>query len=258
MEATKVCERVYADTSGAGKGNIGAIELPSFTIVVDSTIATKTAASFRKSLESTIASPIRKLVLTHYHSDHVLGLPAFRDCDVIASASYCTLRRTVKDKPTITFEKSLVLEDGEWRVEVVHAGGHTLDSSYVYFPQEKTLFSGDLIFAQTFFYAGDPTFNPDAWVEALKRFRTMDVHTIVPGHGPICNKEEVARYIRFFETTSSIMQQLVQAGAREKDAVEDTSFPDFHPEYREGMRRLALTNWYRFFKQQRKNARARA
>jgi cyclase len=254
MEATKVCERVYADTSGEGKGNIGAIELPRFTIVVDSTISTKTATSFRKALESTIASPIRKLVLTHYHSDHVLGLPAFKDCDVIASASYRKLRKTAKDQPIITFENSLVLEDGEWRVELVHTGGHTLDSSYVYFPKGKTLFAGDLIFAKTFFYAGDPTFNPDAWVEALKRFRTMDVHTIVPGHGPICNKEEVEGYIRFFESTSSMMKQLVQVGATERKVVENTGFPDFHPEYREGMRRLALTNWYRFYKQQLKKS----
>lgn len=252
MEATKVCERVYADTSGEGKGNIGAIELPSFTILVDSTISTKTANSFRKSLESKIESPIRKLILTHYHSDHVMGLPAFKDCDVIASESYSKLRRTAKYKPIITFEKSLVLEDRELSVEVVHTGGHTLDSSYVYFPKEKTLFSGDLIFAKTFFYAGDQTFNPDVWVEALKRFMTMEIQTIVPGHGPICNKEEVEMYIRFFETTSSIMKQLVKAGAKEKEAVENTSFPDFHPEYREGIRSLALTNWYRFYKQQLK------
>ena len=252
MEATKIRARVYADTSGEGKGNMGAIELPSFTILVDSTISIKTANSFRKSLESKIESPVRKLILTHYHSDHVLGIPAFKDCDIIASDPYKKLRGTVKHNPKITFEKSLALEDREFSVEIVHAGGHTMDSSYVYFPQEKTLFSGDLIFAKTFFYAGDQTFNPDRWTEALKRFMTMEIQTIVPGHGPICSKEEVETYIQFFETTSSIMKQLIKAGAKEKEAVENTSFPDFYPQYREGLRALALTNWYRFYKQQRR------
>ena len=252
MEATKIRERVYADTSGEGKGNVGAIELPSYTIVVDSTISTKTASSFRKSLESRIRSPVLKLILTHYHSDHVLGIPVFKDCDIITSEPYKKLRRTVKHNPKITFEKSLVLKDGKSSVEIVHAGGHTMDSSYIYFPQEKTLFSGDLIFAKTFFYAGDRTFNPQRWTEVLKRFMTMKIETIVPGHGPICSKEEVEKYIRFFETTSSIMKELIKAGAKEKEAVENTDFPDFYPEYREGVRTLALTNWYRFYKQQRK------
>ena len=138
-------------------------------------------------------------------------------------------------------------------MEIVHTGGHTLDSSYVYFPKEKTLFSGDLIFAKTFFYAGDKTFNPDKWMEALKRFMAMEIQTIVPGHGPICNKEEVQTYIRFFETTSFKMKQLVKEGAKEREAVENMSFPVFHPEHRQGLRTLALTNWYKFYKQQLKN-----
>ena len=252
MEATKIRERVYADTSGEGKGNVGAIELPNYTIVVDSTISKKTANSFRKSLESKIASPVQKLILTHYHSDHVLGIPAFKDCDVIASEPYKTLRRTAKHSPEITFEKSIVLKDEGFTVEIVHAGGHTLDSSYIYFPLEKTLFSGDLIFAKTFFYAGDRTFNPDRWAEALREFMTMKIEAIVPGHGPICSKEEVETYIRFFETTSSLMKELIETGVREEEAVKNTGFPDFYTEYREGVRALALTNWYRFYRQQRK------
>jgi cyclase len=252
MEATRISERVYADTSGEGKGNIGAIELPNYTVVVDSTISTKTANSFRKSLESKTKSPVRKLILTHYHSDHVLGIPAFKDCDIITSEAYEKLRRTAEHSPNITFDKSLVLKDGEFSVEIAHAGGHTTDSSYIYFPQKKTLFSGDLIFAKTFFYAGDRTFNPDSWTKALKKIMTMEIETIVPGHGPVCGREEVEKYIRFFEATSSKMRELVKMGASKKDALENTGFPDFYPEYREGLRVLALTNWYRFCKQQSK------
>ena len=252
MEATKIRERVYADTSGEGKGNVGAIELPSYTVVVDSTISTNPANSFRKSLESKIESPVRKLILTHYHSDHVLGIPAFKDCDIITSEPYKKLRRTAKQNPKITFEKSLVLKDEGFMVKIVHAGGHTMDSSYIYFPQKKTLFSGDLIFAKTFFYAGDRTFNPDRWTGVLKKFMTMEIETIVPGHGPICSKEEVEKYIQFFETTSSLMKELIETGVREEEAVKNMGFPDFYPEYREGIRALALTNWYRFYRQQRK------
>jgi glyoxylase-like metal-dependent hydrolase (beta-lactamase superfamily II) len=247
-----VRNRVYADTSGEGKGNIGAIELQNYTIVIDSTVSTETANAFRKSLESKVKSPVQKLILTHYHLDHVRGLPVFKDCEIIASEPYKKLRKTVKYHPTLSFKKSLVLEDEDFVVEIAHAGGHTGDSSYIYFPQEKTLFSGDLIFAKTSFYAGDRTFNPEKWLDVLKQFTTMEIETVVPGHGPICDLKEVETYIEFFKSTSSVMKRLVHEGLKEKEATRHKELPDFYPEYRKGLRQLALANWYSFYEQKQK------
>ncbi|MCW4052767.1 MAG: MBL fold metallo-hydrolase [Candidatus Bathyarchaeota archaeon] len=241
-------DHVYSDTSGEGKGNIGAIELPNFTIVVDSTISKKTATAFRRSLESQIQSPLRKLVITHHHADHTLGIPVFKDCEIIASEPYKKLKRTSKYQPTRTFEDTLILEDQDLQVEIVHAGGHSQDSSYVYFPKEKILFSGDIIFAKTFFYAGDRTFNPEKWRDVLRRLVERDIKRIIPGHGPLCSEEEAKRYLKFFEATSSIMKDLVQKGFNEREAVRYSEFPAFYPEYRKGVKELALSNWYRFYK----------
>ena len=248
MKASRIGEYLYADTGGEGKGNIGAIELPNSTIIVDSTVSRKTALNFRSSLESQIKSPIRRIVITHYHADHTLGLPIFKDCDIIACRPYTKLRKSAMYQPTLTFEKNLMLRDGGFSVEIVRSGGHTDDSAYIYLPRERTLFSGDLIFAKTFFYAGDRTFNPEEWRSTLKRFLDLRIERIIPGHGPICDKEEVRTYLRFFDTTCSIMKELVERGASEKEATNSAEIPAFYPEYREGIRKLALTNWYRFYK----------
>jgi len=255
VKATKLTDRVYVDTSGEGKGNIGAIELNNYTIVVDSTISINSAKAFRNSLESQVKSPVRKLVLTHYHSDHTLGIPVFRDCEIIASEPYKRLKRSAKYQPTQTFENSLVLEDGDLKVELVLAGGHTKDSSYIYFPIEKTLFSGDLIFAKTFFYAGDPTFNPETWLDALNRFLSMQIAIVIPGHGPVCDKEEIVTYAKFFKDMCSVIKKLVEDGAKEKEVIRYESFPEFYTEYRKGVKELALTNWYKFYKKKFVSAR---
>jgi len=248
VEASKLTDRVYADTSGEGKGNIGAIELDSYTLVVDSTISTKNAKIFRRSLESQVRTPVRKLLLTHYHSDHTLGIPVFKDCEIIANEHFTRLKRSTKYQPTQTFESSHVIKDGDLNVELVHAGGHTRDSSYIYFPFEKTLFSGDLIFANTFFYAGDPTFNPETWLNVLNRLLSVKIEIVVPGHGPVCDKEEITTYAKFFEDTCSAVKELVETGAKEKEVLKYESFPEFHPEYRKGVRAIALANWYKFYK----------
>jgi glyoxylase-like metal-dependent hydrolase (beta-lactamase superfamily II) len=249
MKVERVGERVYADFSGEGKGNIGAIELTNLTIVVDSTISEKTALKFRSSLEPQIKSPIQKLIITHYHADHTLGIPAFKNCDIIASKPYKKLRKTTKHQPTQTFEGTLILRDEASSIEISHVGGHTKDSVYVYFPQDKTLFSGDLIFAKTFFYAGDKTFNPEKWRDILKHLIEMDIERIIPGHGPLCDKEEVRTYHEFFETTCTIMKELVQNGLSRKEALNCKEIPTFYTEYREGLRKIALANWYKFYKE---------
>jgi glyoxylase-like metal-dependent hydrolase (beta-lactamase superfamily II) len=248
VKASRLATGVFADTSGEGKGNIGAIELNTYTLVVDSTISSKTAKAFRRSLQSQVETPLRKLVLTHYHSDHTLGIPGFKDCEIIAAEPYRKLRRARKYQPTRSFESSLVLRDGDLSVELVRAGGHTDDSTYVYFPQEKTLFSGDLIFARTFFYAGDPTFNPEVWLAALNSFLSMEIDIVVPGHGPVCDKEEVSTYAAFFKEVSATVEKLVADGVKKQEVIEHAGFPEFHNEYRTGLRELALGNWYEFYK----------
>jgi cyclase len=247
MKASRISEHLYADTSGEGKGNISAIELPTSTVVVDSTVSPETAFAFRSSLESQIQSPVRRILITHYHADHTLGLPAFKDCDIIACKPYSTLRKDALYQPTLTFETNLLLRDDGFSLEIVHSGGHTADSAYAYLPEEKTLFSGDLIFAKTFFYAGDRTFNPEMWRSALRRFLDLKIERIIPGHGPICDKEEVRTYLGFFDTTCSIMKECAAKGLSEQDATHSREIPAFYPEYRQGIRKLALANWYRFY-----------
>lgn len=248
MQASKLAQGVYADTSGEGKGNIGAVELDSYTVVVDSTISVNSARTFRRSLEAQVEAPLRTLVLTHYHSDHTLGIPAFSDCEIIAGQPYRRLNRAPKGQPTKSFDHALVLRNGALTLELVLVGGHTADSAYAYFPRAKTLFSGDLIFAKTFFYAGDPTFNPEAWQAALEQFLSMEIDRVVPGHGPVCEKEEVATYARFFQDTSTVVKELVADGATEREVVSHEGFPEFYREYRDGVREQALANWFRFYK----------
>jgi hypothetical protein len=49
MKASRISEHLYADTSGEGKGNISAVELPTSTVVVDSTVSPEIAFAFRSS-----------------------------------------------------------------------------------------------------------------------------------------------------------------------------------------------------------------
>ena len=236
------------------------------------------AKEFRTYIERTTGTPITKLILTHYHGDHVFGNQIFNDCQIIASRALATLMREVatsqwtREKleeaakmrpdsygkldlaslkitfPTEVFGESFTLTDEGFEIVAKKVGGHTVGSAYVYFPAERVLFAGDLIFAQTFPWGGDPTSDPDEWMAALKEFQQMDIEKIVPGHGPVCDLQEVQTYLDFFERVVKIIKELIAEGRTQEEVVTFDAYPEFYASETPERRTDTLAHWYQVYK----------
>lgn len=277
MRLDKVSKRVFANCEGETGGNVGIVVMDEAVAAVDAQYPVS-GADFRKSIKTVTDKPVTHLLLTHDHGDHVLGNQAFEDCEIIShrrlkekmekglSTDWApgNLEKMLEDikknrperawlyeglrivLPTKTFEDRYEL-DG---VEVTFLGGHTDCSSVVYVPEDKVLFAGDLMFAKTFPWAGDPTADPDKWIEAFKEMLAMDIGTIVPGHGPLCGKEEVRTQLAWFEAVREEMKKLISEGASAEEAVSYDGYPDFYESTGE-RRENSLKHWYRFWSQKR-------
>ena len=150
--------------------------------------------------------------------------------------------------PTEVFDESLTLMDEGLEIVVKRVGGHTVGSAYVYFPAERVLFAGDLIFAQTFPWGGDPTADPDEWIAVLKEFQQMDIEKIVPGHGPVCDLKEVQTYLDFFEPAAKIRQELIEEGRTQEEGVEFKGYPEFYTSEIPERRRNTRAQWHQVYK----------
>ena len=280
MIIEKVTERTYANTTGEGRGNIGAISLPNFAVAIDAGLYPSVAMEFRHQVERTIGTTITRLILTHYHGDHTFGSQMFNDCQIISSRALATRMREAATGqwtrpkleeyakrrpdsygkldlesfeitfPTDVFDDSINLTDEGFDIVVKRVGGHTTDSAYVYFPAERVLFSGDLIFAKTFPWGGEPTADPDEWIETLKEFQRMDIEKIVPGHGPVCDLKEVQTYLDFFDNVAKIMKDLITEGRTMEEVVTFDDYPQFYPvePLRPWWREETLAHWYQVYK----------
>ena len=92
--------------------------------------------------------------------------------------------------PSTTFEGRLDLTVGDRAVHLIEVGpAHTRGDVLVYVPADRTVFTGDIVFAHAhpIIWAG-PVGN---WVRACDRILAMEVETVVPGHGPISGLEVV-------------------------------------------------------------------
>lgn len=128
--------------------------------------------------------------------------------------------------PTETFTGQYDLKVGDKAVHLLEVGpAHTEGDVLVHVPANRTVFTGDIVF-----YTNTPVIwaGPhENWVAALDRILAMDVDTVVPGHGPITNKQGVAKvkeYIAFVERES---RARYEAGLSVEEAIQDIALGEF-------------------------------
>jgi len=274
MKLNKVSDRVYANWDGETGGNVGIVELDDGALVVDAQYP-GSARRFREAIAETTEKPMSHLLLTHVHGDHVFGNMVFRDLKIVAhkrlrekmEASLAsdwapgnlekmldTVKRDTPERWWLFEGLKIVLPaetfQDRWSlggVEFIHTGGHTDCSSIVYVPEDRALFAGDLLFVGRFPWAGDPTADPDTWIRALQMIKDMDVDSIVPGHGPLCDKEEVRRQLKWFKETRWIMRGLIEEGATEEEAA-SYEYPVLYKSDRPDRVKQSYARWYQVWK----------
>jgi cyclase len=113
--------------------------------------------------------------------------------------------------PDTTFSGTLSLELGERRVVLEELGpAHTRGDTIVHVPDARVVFTGDLLFAGSHPIAWE---GPIAgWIAACDRLLALDVDVVVPGHGPLSTKREVAATKHYFEQLLSGVERARAAG----------------------------------------------
>lgn len=116
-----------------------------------------------------------------------------------------------------TFEGETTLDIGGREIHLIEVGpAHTLGDLIVYVPDTKILYSADILFigSTPVMWAG-PIEN---WLAALDRILAMDVEQIVPGHGPLTDKEGVRQVKRYWEYIVERLRNSYDGGLSEVDA----------------------------------------
>ncbi|MDQ1129605.1 MBL fold metallo-hydrolase [Microbacterium sp. SORGH_AS_0888] len=196
--------------------NMGLIEGEGGATSVDLTSTERRTRDYLAAARA-VASPIRRIVLTHSHPDHCNGTSLVPDAEIIAHRNTALDLQQVHPAvgeiftpfeqgevhartPTIVFDSDLTIDPHGRRIEVRHPGGpaHTAGDAYVWLPEERILFTGDLVF-----HGGTPfvlSGSPAGWLRAIEQMAALDPVTVVPGHGEIGGPElfaPVADYLRF-------------------------------------------------------------
>ena len=163
------------------------------------------------------AKPVRYLIYSHDHADHISGGEVFSDSAVViahdaAKAAIIRERRPTA-VPDLSFNDRLMVELGGKKVELSYLGKNHSDNSIVMrFPDERVLFAVDFIPVRSLPYRNFPDGYIDEWIESLKKADELDFDILAPGHGELGKKEDVRAMRVYLEELRDQVTQHLQAG----------------------------------------------
>jgi cyclase len=242
----RITDNVYAEIYFWGC-NPGFVSTTDGVFMIDTPQQPINAVQWRERLLE--HGPIRHLVNTEPHPDHIRGNAYFPGVEVIGQERMVgryaealpmmtgeQTRETMKtsdpdsvwlfnhpdyppNPPTRTFSDQLTLQLGEKTIHLLHHPGHTPPQTSVFLPREGVVFTGDNVFhkCKTFVQEADPW----EWLAALDAIRGLDVETIVPGHGEPCDKSYLPQQAQILHNWIGIIEDYVRRGVSEDEAVNE-------------------------------------
>jgi cyclase len=247
-----------------GYSNAGLIVDGDDSLLVDTLFDLKSTREMLSAMRSKVpqAAHIDTLVNTHANGDHTFGNQLVADARIIGTracvaemlerppeflrermngwkqlgeagafmhevmGSRFDFSGVVNVPPSDAFEGAMSLRVGSKEVQLLEVGpAHTHGDLLVYVPQDRIVFSGDVMFVKghPVVWAG-PISN---WIKACDQILAWDVETVVPGHGAITDKNGVRELKNYFEFILVEARKRFDAGMTDEEAARDISWEAF-------------------------------
>jgi len=168
--------------------------------------------------------PIKYVVYSHHHFDHIAGGKPFKD----AGATFIAHKRAqerlavLKDPHTVmpdeTVDANRTITLGDTSLELTYLGLNHSDSTLVMrLPKQKVLFAVDFIPVGSVPGRGMIDSYPIEWEDALKKVIAMDWDKLIPGHpgapgGRLGTKKDAQDVLVFLQDASAAVKAEAQAG----------------------------------------------
>lgn len=254
--------------------NSGIVDNGKETIIFDTFLSPNVAQELIKVVEKLQLSPIKYVVNSHFHNDHIRGNQVFSDkVDIVSTKRTAELIGEVEPEqlayekefaeerfnyydslltdykgdstdieftkiqmwhpyyevlnkshleiktrlPNMFVEDEINLDGPERTVQLISKGrGHTESDLILYLPDDRIVFTGDLVFIKSHPYLGHGF--PKEHKESLLFINSLEVSTVIPGHGEIGNKNDVYLMRNYIDDVKKIAQTMIDKSMSKKDA----------------------------------------
>jgi glyoxylase-like metal-dependent hydrolase (beta-lactamase superfamily II) len=209
-------------------GNVAVLVTNEGILLVDDKFEQDHDAILAK-IKSISKQPVKYVINTHYHQDHSGGNAKFLPtADVISTENARTnilqhKQSNVTGSPVaparIVFNDETAVFLGGQEVRAKYFGrGHTNGDAVVYFPQLKTIHTGDLMAGTSPLIDYNGGGSLLEWTKTLDAvMKQLDFDTVIPGHGDVTNKAGLKTYRDNVEKLQTRVRGLIRSGKTQQE-----------------------------------------
>lgn len=257
FRTVSLAEGIYAfvapDTVEDVQGNVTLVVGRDAALLFDAGASTDHARALLTEVRRLTQVPVRTVVYSHWHYDHVFGAPVFLEAYPAAQilghretariggswARYYPQRATdeaIKREryvlPTATFDREVAIDLGGRVVQLLNFGrGNTPGDAVAWLPAERIALTGDLVVHPVPY--GFNCF-PATWIDVMRDLEELGASVYVPGHGAV---QRDARYIAqvrsMLETVVTQVRAAVAANMSLEDTRKKVDLSAFHDSFRD-------------------------
>jgi len=235
---TKVTDNVYLFRYGGHQAIF--VVTPAGVIATDpiAYLRPQAATTYIDEIRKVSQAPIKYVVYSHHHYDHIAGGKPFKDVGAVfvahrnAKMHLEQLKNPDVVMPDEVVDGSRVLELGGVKVELHYVGRNHSDNSLVMLiPKDKLLFTVDFIPIQTVQFRDMPDgFLPD-WFDSLDRVLALDWDRMIPGHpyagGRFGTKDDVRELKQYMMDLSDAVKVAANQGKCFDAAMKEIKLPKY-------------------------------
>jgi len=234
--------------------NAGFIVTAEGVVVLDALGTPSLAKAMLDEIRKITDKPIKLVIVSHYHADHIYGLQVFKEqgaqiwapkgtwdyLDSETAPNLLESRRTslypwVNDKtylakPDRIIDKDIKFSLGNHQFLLAYFGKvHSEGDMSLLSLNDQTLYSGDLIFEGRIPFVGDADIIK--WVKTLEQLRNVEMEYFVPGHGIASDQPQETmdltyRYLNFLLTQLTLAVDEMTPFDETYDAIDWSEFED--------------------------------
>lgn len=235
-------------------GNIGVWHGTDGIVVVDDSLA-PLAPKVLTVIREIADGPIRFVINTHWHPDHTGGNEVLRSAGGIVVAHDKVRARMSEEQfielvnmrippspaaalPIVTFDESLTLHLNGDRLDIVHVSdAHTDGDAVLWWRAANVVHAGDVYLSGSFPFvdldSGGTLAGLVAGVEAILA-RVDDATIVIPGHGPVSNRRELAEYRDMIVTVGRRIREGVEHGRNLEEVLASHPTAEYDARYGQG------------------------
>ncbi|HPF28127.1 MAG TPA: MBL fold metallo-hydrolase [Steroidobacteraceae bacterium] len=235
-------------------GNIGVTIGQDGVAIIDDQYD-RMSEKIRAAIGKLTGQPVSFVINTHWHGDHTGGNEAFgRTGSVIVAHDNVRRRMSVESVnaftgdtnaaaprealPIVTFDQAVTLHYNDDELEVVHvANAHTDGDAVIHFRQANVVHMGDVFFNGFYPFIDNNSGGTLAGMVAAADTvlaRIDDRTRVIPGHGPLANKQDLQAYRDMLATVHERVSKLVAAGKSQDEVLAAKPTADFDARWGSG------------------------